>query len=218
LRDKGIEEIKKIPNGAYSGLRKNQSSKIFFYYRYGEDFHLWYLYDLNSEELETSKTEILKHIACGENEKTIIPDFRERVYEANRIVTEQIERTYRELEIGAKESGTKELSTKEGTKFVKKMIEDLDYEVNRYLEEYPGDVEIEDLWNSVRGRLLSVAITKRRERDLRRIWKSYKRDNSWKGTIGKLNEFLTGKGEQQRTVIEPFDSSKLRLIAIDFIS
>jgi len=28
------------------------------------------------------------------------------------------------------------------------MIEDLDYEVNRYLEEYPGDVEIEDLWNS----------------------------------------------------------------------
>jgi len=98
------------------------------------------------------------------------------------------------------------------------MIEDLDYEVNRYLEEYPGDVEIEDLWNSVRGRLLSVAITKRRERDLRRIWKSYKRDNSWKGTIGKLNEFLTGKGEQQRTVIEPFDSSKLRLIAIDFIS
>jgi len=70
----------------------------------------------------------------------------------------------------------------------------------------------------VRGRLLSVAITKRRERDLRRIWKSYKRDNSWKGTIGKLNEFLTGKGEQQRTVIEPFDSSKLRLIAIDFIS
>jgi len=36
--------------------------------------------------------------------------------------------------------------------------------------------------------------------------------------IKELNNFLMEKGVFKKTIVEPFDKSKLRLITIDFIS
>jgi len=66
--------------------------------------------------------------------------------------------------------------------------------------------------------MLGIPLTKRRLRDLRRIWRRYRNGKDWKKLVDELDEFLAQKGLQQREPIEPFDSARMRLVAIDFIS
>ncbi len=42
LKTRAAEELESIPFGIYSGLKRGATG-IFFYYKYGEDFHFWYL-------------------------------------------------------------------------------------------------------------------------------------------------------------------------------
>ena len=65
---------------------------------------------------------------------------------------------------------------------------------------------------------ISLPPTNKRLQELRKIWKEYKRNNDWKRMIKELGEFLTEKGIFKKAVVEPFDVSKLKLIAMDFIS
>ena len=69
--DEAIIDIEKlrdycelIPNGIQSGLKKDKGIRgIFFYYKYDEDYHFWYLYDAINDKFLTNKTEILDLIA-----------------------------------------------------------------------------------------------------------------------------------------------------------
>src|SRR3989338_10767560 len=54
LKKKALEELEKIPYGVYSGLEKNKIMGIFFYYKYGNDFHFWYLYDISTGSIMTN--------------------------------------------------------------------------------------------------------------------------------------------------------------------
>lgn len=49
LKDFGLEKLKEfcesLPYGIQSGLKKGIEG-IFFYYKYDEDYHLWFLYDV----------------------------------------------------------------------------------------------------------------------------------------------------------------------------
>jgi high-affinity nickel permease len=218
LKKRGLEELEKIPYGIYSGLKKNEISGIFFYYMYGDDFHFWYLYDINAASIITNKTEILDFISCKPNTKRIVPNFFEKIYEVNKIIVGDIEKTYKEIELSQmQDSKLKELSQSRSTKFVKNMINEIELQIDSYLDECP-DGSIEKFWEPVRDKLLSIPLTKKRLQVLRRMWKRYKKDDDWKKLIKELNNFLMEKGMLKKAIVEPFDMSKLRLITVDFIS
>jgi superfamily II DNA or RNA helicase len=219
LKDKGVEELEKIPFGVFSGLKKEKISGIFFYYEYGNDFHFWYLYDIKTGIILTSKTDILEFIKCRQDETRIIPSFFEQVYEANKVVLEEIERTYKEIELSnTQDSQLKELNRSNSTKFIKKMIDEIEMQISEYLYEYPTDTSVEQVWDAIKTKLLSLPPTKKRIQALRQIWKTYKKNNDWKRMVQDIEEFLTKKGVFKKIVLEPFDSSKLKLVTMDFIS
>ena len=219
LKDKGVEELERIPFGVFSGLKKDKISGIFFYYEYERDFHFWYLYNIESGALITSKTDILDYIKCKKLEGRVIPSFFEKVYDTNKTILEEIERTYKEIELSStQDSQLKELNRSNSTKFIKKMIDEIELQLNEYLYEYPNDTSVEHVWEQIKSRLIALPPTKKRLQALRQLWKSYKNNNDWKKLIEELGNFMTEKGIFKKTEIEPFDASKLRLVTMDFIS
>ncbi len=219
LKKRAVEELEKIPYGVHSGLKKDKISGIFFYYKYGTDFHFWCLYDVNANTTLTNKTEIINFVSCKPNKDRVIPDFFEKIYEVNKTIVEDIERSYTEIELSqTQDSKLKELSKARSTKFVKNMITEIELQIDSYLKEFPDDDSIEKFWDPVKNKLISIPPTKKRLQKLRKIWRQYKKDNEWKNMIKELGNFLMEKGIFKKTVIEPFDRSKLQLITIDFIS
>jgi len=219
LKEKAIEDLEKIPFGIHSGLKKNKLSGIFYYYKYADDFHFWYLYDFAKEDFLTNKTEIIEYILCDKNEKRVIPDFFEKVYEINLKALEKLEATYKDIELSQKQdTKLRELSKSRSSKFVADMITEIEIQIDSYYEEFPEDSSIEEKWEVVRNRLLSLSLTKKRLQELRKIWREYKKKKNWRDLINSLEIFVIDKGIFKKAPVEPFDSRKLKLIIIDFIS
>ncbi len=227
LRTKGLEELESTPLGIHSGLKRDIKG-IFFYYKYGGDFHFWYLYDLLTGEKITNKTRILDFISCPPEEKRVIPDFYERVYEVNREVIREIEETYKEAEQREGVDSTfSELSQDRSKKFVSNLIREIDLQIDEHILDFPEEKALEDkpvvslsnLWEEVKGRLLTISLTKKRLQGLRTIWRDYKNNHkNWKGLLKELSEFLEGKLTFEKKEIPPYKPELLRLVAIDFIS
>jgi len=219
LKAKAAKELESIPLGIFSGLKK-EIKGTFFYYRYGDDFHFWYLYDLTTQEMIKNKTKILDYIACPPDEVRVIPDFFDRVYEINKEIVKDIEATYKEVE--QRESvdpALGELTSDKSKKFVSSIIREMDIRLDEYLLDFPEDKEIEMMWEATKEKLLSVSLTKRRLQNLRAVWRDYKSNHkSWKHLQKDLSAFLEGKISIERDEIEPYDPSLLKLITIDFVS
>ena len=98
------------------------------------------------------------------------------------------------------------------------MIDEIELQLNDYLYEYPNDTSVEHVWEQIKSKLLSLPPTKKRLQDLRQIWRSYRKNNDWKNMIEELGNFIGKKGMFKKTKIEPFDSTKLKLVTMDFIS
>ena len=98
------------------------------------------------------------------------------------------------------------------------MINEIELQINSYLNEYPSDTSIEKIWEPIKNKLISIPQTKKRLQTLRKIWRQYKKDNDWRKLIKELGGFLIEKGIFKKTVVEPFDKLKLKLVTIDFIS
>jgi len=219
-RQRTIEELDKIPLGIHSGLRMNQIRAIFFYYKYGEDSHFWYLIDPERYDvLSRNKSEIVDYLACPPNEPRIIPDFFKAVYEANKQVIEDIQAAYKKMEqVQGVDTTLVDYSKEQSTKFVKDLLREVELQLDDYLSEFPAEKPLEARWEVIRTKMLGIPLTKRRLRDLRRIWRRYKSKKDWKNLINELDEFLAQKGLHQREPVEPFDPQRLKLVAIDFIS
>lgn len=219
LKSRAVEELEQIPHGVFSGLRRGQISGVFFYYKYGGDFHFWYLYDVANQKVISNKTEIINFIECKAKEKRVIPDLFENVFDLNSKIKDEILDSYKEIEQKqTTDSGLSELNRDRSTKFVGNMIMEVEQELEEYLDEYPEDKEIESVWDAVKSRLVSVPFTKKRLRLLRRIWKDYKKSKNWRKLIKLLEEFLKEKGIHKKEAVKPFDSSLLKLVVIDFIT
>ena len=111
-----------------------------------------------------------------------------------------------------------ELSRDRGTKFVGKIIKEIEHEIDDYLTEFPEDKQIEEFWEPIKNKMLSVPYTKRRLRDLRRIWRAYKKEKDWKKLMRNLNDFLWEKGIRKKEPVGPFNKNLLKLVVIDLIS
>lgn len=219
LKAKAAEELESIPLGIFSGLKK-EIKGIFFYYRYGDDFHFWYLYNLSTQEMIKNKTKILDFIACPPDEARVIPDFFDRIYEVNKEIVKDIEATYKEVEQRESVDPTLgELTSDKSKKFVSSIIREMDIRLDEYLLDFPEDKEVEKIWEETKERLLSVSLTKKRLQNLRAVWRDYKNGHkNWKRLLKDIVEFLEGKISIERDEIEPYDPSLLKLITIDFIS
>ena len=138
-----------------------------------------------------------------------------------RLVSEgsKIERDYSEIELSqTQDSKLKDLSKQRATLFLKKLINEVEMQIDNYLEKYPTDDEIEKEWEEVEDLLVTTPLTKKRVQVLRKFWKKLKNDRNWKVLVVDLKEFLSGKGAIKKKPLKPFDKSKLKLITLDFIS
>jgi len=219
LKTKAAEELESIPLGIYSGLKRGIKG-IFFYYKYADDFHFWYLYDLTTGEMIRNKTKILDYISCPPEEKRIVPDFFERVYEVNAEIVRDIEATYKEVEQRESVDPTfGELTSDKSKKFVSSIIREVDLRIDEYLLDFPEDKELEERWERFKEQLLSIGLTKKRLKDLRVMWRTYKNGHKdWKRLLKDISEFLEGKISIEKEGLPPYDSGELKLITIDFVS
>lgn len=214
LKDFGLERLKEFcessPYGIQSGLKRGFRG-IFFYYKYAEDYHLWYLYDAANNDFITNKTEILNFISCKENEPRVIPEDID-VFEVHHRVREKIKKFFSEGLIATR------IRTVHGRmeKSLRDMRDELDFIRANYLDE---DDPLGEKINQIMARLSSISFTKRRMRTLRRIWQNYKKSGNWHLMIAKLGDFLEEKpaNKEQRDTFE-LDEQKLKLICVDFIS
>ena len=101
---------------------------------------------------------------------------------------------------------------------MKKLIDEVELQLDDYLEKYPTDDEIENEWEEVENLLVSTPQTKKRLQILRKFWKKYKNDRNWKVLVKDLKEFLSGKGAIKKEPLKPFNKSNLKLITLEFIS
>lgn len=220
LKIKGMDEIEKIPYGVHSGLRKDSIKGIFFYYKYTEDFHFWHIYNVINDEILRDKARIIDFIQCPPKEIRVIPDFFNKIYDVNKRVVEAIEMTYREVEQHKKiDPSTVHKSLDLSEKFVNSIIREIEKFMDDYLLDFPEDKNVEADWLVGRTKLLSIPLTKKRLRDLRRIWKAYKNQHkNCVRLIGDLKAFCEDKTVVEKEAFEPFDRKKLKLVVIDFIS
>lgn len=220
LKEKAVEELEGLPDGVYSGLKQGAIKGIFFYYKYAEDFHFWYLYDVSSGEMIKNKTNILDFIACPPDEERVIPDFFEKIYRINRTILEDIEGTYKEIELKEGiDKGRAEMSRDRSMKFVGSLVTEGDLLIDEYLFDFPEDKKLERNWEEIKDKLLKIPLTKKRLSELRKIWRSYKdKHKDWKKLMKDLDRFVEEKSIQDRPAPEPFNKGLLRLVVIDLIS
>lgn len=219
LNRRSIEELEKLPLGIHSGLEKKKLKGIFFYYNYLDDFHFWYLYNVITGEIIKNKTEIIDFISCPPDEKRVIPNFFDKIYEANEKILEDIEKSYKEFEQEQKvDTEYGRIGKDRGSKFVKDLIIEIKTQLESYLSEYPEEKNIEELCDKTRSKLLSVPLTKRRLQKLRKIWKTYKKSGNWRKLVEEVNVFLKDIIVKQRIEFKPFDRNSLKLVVADFIS
>jgi len=219
LRTKAIEELESLPYGIHSGLQNKKIRAIFFYYKYADDLHLWYLYDVATKEILKNKTQIIDYIACPHSEPRVIPDFFELVYEVNKKVAEDVELSYREMEqVERVDTQLGKISRDRSMKFIKQIIAEIERNIDDYLMEFREEKEIVTKWEATREKLLSMPHTKKRLRLLRKLWREYKQGKDWKALVNKIENFVSGKTIHKREPLPPFDKSKLKLVVLDFIS
>src|SRR3972149_6303051 len=218
LRTKAVEELEAIPNGIYSGLERGIKG-IFFYYKYRDDFHFWYLYDLIKDEKVTNKTKILDYISCLPEERRVIPVFFERVYDINREIIRDVEESYKEVEQQETvDSAFMELNRDKSKKFIATIIREMELRMDEYLLDFPEDKEIEKRWEEITSRVLAISLTKKRIRSLRSLWNNYRNNHkNWKRLLNDLSGFLEGKHAVEREEILPYNPELLKLIAVDFV-
>jgi len=217
LKDKGLETIRKIPYGIYSGLKKDIKG-IFFYYKYEEDFNFWYLYDVINGNLIKSKSEILNFITCPPEERRIIPDFYKECYRAAEVVTEEIETAYARI-CEAPLDYKKRINEERGLKFILRLHDTLEKHLEEYEENYPADEEYFNKGYSAIDKLYKISFTRQRAKELRRIWKKYNNSIIPESRLLKETEkFISQYNVQEFERLKSFDRNKLKLITVDFIS
>jgi hypothetical protein len=198
-----------LPHGIQSGLKRDFKG-IFFYFKYIEEYHLWFLYDALRDEFINSKTEILKFISCPPEERRVVLDDLD-VFEIHWKVRERIKELLSEELIATQvrlPSGRKE-------KFLQDMMDELEYLKEEIL--YEDETFCSQISDILR-KLNEISFTKKRMQRLRRVWKEYKASKSWHQLIRQLFVFLHEKAPVEALEPQEYDENKLKLICVDFIS
>ena len=212
IKERSFEYLNNIPYGAYSGLRKKFRG-IFFYYKYGNDYHFWYLCDVLNKKFITHKSEILEFISCKVDEPIFIQDDdRDFVFSLHEKIVEKIKDVFYENIIDTS------IKTTQKEKFIRDMIGELEYLKKEYFSEYDQASLYMKNIDEIITKLNEISFTKRRIRDLRSIWRDYKTSKNPRIFLRELTEFSKEKKILSRDLEGEFDEKKLKLICVDYIS
>ena len=141
------------------------------------------------------------------------------MYEVNAAIIKDIEETYKDIESKDKTDTQQVHWTKEAsTKFLIKLVKEIDHDLEDYLLDFPEDNALEKEWDQTKNKLVKINLTKKRLQVLRGIWRNYKNAPNWKKLIKEITQFVSDKLVYEKEGLEEFDKTKLRLIALDFIS
>lgn len=167
-----------------------------------------------------NKTQILDFIICKETEGRVIPNFFQKVYEINKLVVEDLENTYKQLEQKEQDAPTRIFARDRRSRFINSLIHEVEIELDNYLMEFPDDKEVEKLWERTLEKLREFRQTPQRLRKIRRIWKNYGQHKNWKKMVVELHNYIEGLpySKDDKDMLEPFDINKLKLVCLDFIS
>jgi hypothetical protein len=213
IKDTSLEYLDSIPYGVYSGLKKDYRG-IFFYYKYANDYHLWYLYDIKDKKFLTHKSEILKFISCKRDEPIYIQEEdKDIAFALHKKIVEDVKEVFYENIIDTS------IRTTRKEKFIRDMIEELEYLKKEYFSEYEqASLYIKSI-DEIITKLNEISFTKRRIKDLRNIWRRYKHQTkNPRIFLRELTEFSREKKILSAHTEEEFDVNKLKLVCIDYIS
>ncbi|MBL7196963.1 MAG: hypothetical protein ISS47_02560 [Candidatus Omnitrophica bacterium] len=212
IKERSFEYLNSIPYGAYSGLKKNFRG-IFFYYKYADDYHLWYLYDILKDKFLTHKSEILEFISCKKEEPIFVQESDKGIaFSLHKKIVEDIKEVFYENIIDTT------VRTTQKEKFIRDMIEELEYLKKEYFSEYDqANFYIKGI-DEIITKLNEISFTKRRTKDLRKIWRRYKENKNPRVFMRELMEFSQEKKILVQESEEEFDEKKLKLVCVDYIS
>ena len=213
LKDFGLEMLKEfcdlLPNGIQSGLVRGLRG-LFFYYKYDDDYHLWYLYDTANDSFITNKTEILNFISCKPEEQRVIQKDID-VFEIHKKVREEVKRFFSEGLVAT------HIRTAHGR--MEKSLADMRDELDLIKEDYLDNQDpLREKISTLITNLNNVALTKKRMQTIRRIWRDYKNSKNWHVLVSELDKFLKEKPINEEQDQVEFEERKLKLICVDFIS
>src|SRR3972149_1459547 len=213
LKDFGLEMLKEfcdlLPNGIPSGLVRGLRG-LFFYYKYDDDYQLWYIYDTANESFITNKTEILSFISCKPEERRVIQKDID-VFEIHKKVREEVKRFFSEGLVAT------HIRTAHGR--MEKSLADMRDELDLIKEDYLDNQDpLREKISTLITNLNNVALTKKRMQTIRRIWRDYKNSKNWHVLVSELDKFLKEKPINEEQDQVEFEERKLKLICVDFIS
>jgi ERCC4-related helicase len=208
----GISKIEEIPDGVRSGFKRGIRG-VFFYFKYEEDYNLWYFYDIIHNRYITNKSQILDFISCKENEPRFVSKDID-IYELYEKIKEEIKNSYNDWQYTAIQQ-----TSKRDEKMVRDIVNELDYIKNETIEKYSEEKERIEKIENMLEKIEKISFTKRRWQTLRKIWNDYKNGHkNWKKLEKELSDFLEGKKIFEKQEYEEFDEKLLRLICIDILT
>lgn len=212
-----FDEVEKLPYEIYSG-KKGYLSGIYFYYQYGEDYHLWYFYDIKNKKILTKKDDILELINCEEKERIFMPNWEKEFFRVKKLIESEIERWFSEREVISQSGRLNEYSARE-----EKFVQDALNLFNAQILENEIEDKLVDVFEEIKNILFKTTKTKKMLQQLRRVWQRFpnmdEKINNWRIIFEEWYEILKTRPiiEEEKN-FEKFNKNQLKLVAYEFIS
>lgn len=210
LKAGGDEMLSALPDGIHSGLRRERSRGVFFYFQSGEGTakqHFWRYIDLREDTIVDNRYVIANLIACSpETPRAVEPDSWSRVFELQERAVESILRSA-EQQV-AMQAAPKVLDPVQQT-----IATILQQSLNR------ADVDRADAIESVR--FLSRPVMKPQVRRLREMLREFQSSQDVQHLLHSVKEIRADIGVNGPTSIsgsQRVQREDLRLICFDFLS
>ncbi|MGB9609236.1 MAG: helicase-related protein [Minisyncoccia bacterium] len=216
FNEKGdFDEVENLPFEIYSGKKYGLLRGIYFYYKYADDWHYWYFYDLTKKSLITDKEKILEIIRCQEDEKIFLPNWQEKFYEIKDTIESEIEKLFLRNKMLFETGRYNEFKGRE-EKFI---LDGLSLIENQIAFNDLHNTEEERKFNELKQAIYKIRKTKRLTKELRGVWMKYKNNRSehWREILNEWHKITHKMPVLNIEDVAEFDRKNLKLVAYEFI-
>jgi superfamily II DNA or RNA helicase len=208
----GQEMLEGLPDGIHSGLVREGSRGVFFYFQgrpaVGEKLHFWKYYDLKDENILDNRYVIANLIACDRDTARVVePGMFGSVFDLQEKVIEDILKSFQEQQ--ALESAPKSLDPIQQT---------VATAIQGYIN-HPG-VDRSKAIETIR--FLNQPMFAVQVRELRRVYRQFRDDRDIHGLLAALSrlraEVGNGSARETSEMTGKLTRGDLQLICFDFLS
>lgn len=210
-----FDEIENLPYETYSGKKSGFLKGIYFYYKYLDDYHFWYFYDLVNEQIIKNKEEILEIIRSKKEEKIFLPNWQEKFYQIKDLIESDIERLFLNNKMVSDTGRYNEFKGRE-EKFV---IDGLNLFSQQITLNDLVDSEEAKKYKIINDLIYKIRKTKRLLRELRTVWVKYskKQVDYWREILFEWYKIISERQVVNIEEIDDFDKKNLKLVVYEFI-